>query len=73
MIGKRSGRVVVIGRVDRLRVRIRCDCGTEKTIWRANFRRARSCGCLKRMAMLRNGLRTRKKSPAGRRGRNTES
>jgi hypothetical protein len=52
MIGERYGRVVVleVGEIDgpRTKVRIRCDCGTDKEVYACNLRagHTQSCGCL---------------------------
>ena len=55
LIGKRFGRLVVIGRVEndkynKIRYLCKCDCGEEKTILRNSLvsKRTVSCGCLQK-------------------------
>lgn len=48
-VGERFGRLVVIGAgFDRIRVRVRCDCGEEKNVRIDSLKRGttQSCGCL---------------------------
>lgn len=47
LIGRRNGRLTIIERVSTFRIKVRCECGTEKVIGRQNFKRTLSCGCLR--------------------------
>lgn len=48
MIGERFSRLTVIEKLNRGRVRCRCDCGTETVVYSHNLKsgNTRSCGCL---------------------------
>jgi hypothetical protein len=48
LAGLRFGMLTVLRRVNHNVIEVKCDCGTEKTIRRANLRTTRSCGCWKR-------------------------
>ena len=56
-IGQRFGRLVVVGLSHKNKhgdfFSVRCDCGTEKTVGRANLFRIQSCGCFKKENIIR--------------------
>jgi len=64
LMGKRYGRLVVVGRAPSgkdgaARWRCVCDCGGESTPHAQNLKTelTKSCGCLKREALVRHNLR----------------
>lgn len=67
LTGQRFGRLVVLGLVDVpdrkgfIFWRVRCDCGTEKTVMQNNlvFGRIKSCGCLSREMRAERAARMR--------------
>jgi hypothetical protein len=54
--GRRNGRLVAIRlggrRGGRLTVLCRCDCGNQHVISTGDFRKTKSCGCVKRQATM---------------------
>ena len=50
MVGRRFGRLVVIGKAGQGKWKCQCDCGNVSIVFGSNLRRGntRSCGCLKR-------------------------
>lgn len=48
-MGRRSGRLTVIDRISCKRIVVQCDCGSPaKEIISGNFKRTKSCGCLRK-------------------------
>lgn len=79
LAGERFGRLVVLGEADpalsggqaRRRLRVRCDCGTERVVRLEALRRkvpTRSCGCLQRERTSAIGSRTVHGHGSARRG-----
>lgn len=66
LIGEKFGRLTVIGtKYDKnnknpMKLRVRCECGTEKEVYESNIRRTYSCGCLQNEVRKRQALALRK-------------
>ena len=52
VVGARFGRLVIVSILSNKKVVTKCDCGTDKIVWRHNLlsrrNNTRSCGCLHR-------------------------
>lgn len=55
IVGERHELLVVLDPLSHGKVRVRCDCGTEKTIERANLGKQKSCGCVKGGGQIAHG------------------
>lgn len=54
--GMRFGRLVILEYAGKSYWRVRCDCGTEKSVMASNFKKTKSCGCYRDEIRVTHGM-----------------